>query len=88
MQNNRRMAQIVGMGCAWLDQQAAALGAEDFASLQPEQREAIVERAEQAAPRTLPRYAHPDSWPSMGYAGPPQPRGFMDFAGPPGRGNE
>jgi hypothetical protein len=33
MQNNRRMAQIVGMGCAWLDQQAAALGAGDFASL-------------------------------------------------------
>jgi hypothetical protein len=83
----------------WLDQQAMALGAGDFASLQPEQREAIAGRAEQSAPRTLPSaffrgvravafesyYAHPESWPSLGFAGPPQPRGFMDYAGPPGR---
>jgi hypothetical protein len=96
MQNNQRMAQVVVMGCAWLDQQAVALGAADFASLQAEQRELIVQRAEQSAPRTLPRaffsgtralafdeyYARPESWPSLGYLGPPQPRGFMDYAEP------
>jgi hypothetical protein len=98
MQNNQRMAQVVAMGCAWLDQQATAMEAADFAALNPEQRESIVQRAEQAAQRTLPRafftgirtlafdhyYAHPESWPPLGYRGPPQPRGFMDYAGPPG----
>lgn len=99
MQGNRRMTQTIVMGCAWLDQQAAGVGAEEFAALESEKREPIVERAEQASPRSLPRafftgmrtmafelyYAHPESWPTLGYIGPPQPKGFMDFAAaPPG----
>jgi hypothetical protein len=48
---NSQMAGVVAMGCAWLDQQAMALGAGDFASLQPEQREAIAGRAEQTRGR-------------------------------------
>ncbi len=28
-------------------------------------------------------YSHPQSWISLGYSGPPQPLGFMDYADPP-----
>lgn len=28
-------------------------------------------------------YAQPQAWPSLGFAGPPQPLGFMDYAEPP-----
>ncbi|RPH92774.1 MAG: gluconate 2-dehydrogenase subunit 3 family protein [Lysobacterales bacterium] len=91
------MANLLVTGCLWLDQQADKLGAAEFAALDPGQRETVVRAAEQAAPRSLPRvflaavldlafryyYAHPETWPGLGYAGPPQPRGFPDFAEPP-----
>ena len=60
-------------------------------------RIAIVKIAEQSADRSLPRvffiavrhyafeiyYAHPETWVSLGYTGPPQPVGFPDYASPP-----
>jgi hypothetical protein len=97
MRDNPRMANMIVMGCLWLDQQADKLGAPEFAALDTVRRESVVRSAEQAPARSLPRvflagvldlayrhyYAQPATWAGLGYAGPPQPRGFMDFAGPP-----
>ena len=94
---NPRFARLIALGCEWLDKQGHELGFEDFASLATEQREAVVAAAEQSPAGSLPRtffssthkmvfrhyYAHPKSWRSLGYAGPPQPFGFLDYAQPP-----
>lgn len=97
MQANPRMARAIVTGCLWLDQQADRLGAAEFAALDAAGRESVVRNAEQASRRSLPHvffsgvrdiafrhyYAQPETWVGLGYSGPPQPRGFPDFAGPP-----
>jgi hypothetical protein len=94
-----RIARLVGLGCAWLDKQAGERGAKDFAALSELEREAIVALAEGSPARSLPRtffaftqqqafsnyYAQPAAWQGLGFAGPPQPLGFLDFAEPPKR---
>ena len=97
MQNSKRTAKIVVIGCAWLDKKAQELDADEFALLQPSQQESIVTLAEKSKPRSLPLvffsntrqlafqfyYAHPETWQDLNYDGPPQPKGFLDFARPP-----
>lgn len=97
MHANPRIRDMVVMGCLWLDQRADKLGAEEFAVLDAASREAVVRIAEASPARTVPRmffgyllgaayqhyYSQPAVWRTLGYAGPPQPQGFMDFAGPP-----
>lgn len=92
------VAQLLSMGFAWLDQQAATLGADDFASLDEAARITVVTRAEQEDEGSMPHrflamaldiafeeyYAHRATWVSLGYSGPPQPRGFTGYAHPPG----
>ena len=99
MQRNENIARVVVLGCGWLDQQAAILNATEFALLDPALQESVVTSAEHSAHRSLPRsffsgmqdlafrqfYAKPESWPDLGYAGPPQPQGFMDFAEAPAK---
>ena len=94
---NEDYSRLLDEGAAWLDRSARALGAQSFAAGTEEQRIAIVRQAERARPQTLPRrlfervrydalrlyYAQPATWPSVGYAGPPQPVGFPDFERPP-----
>lgn len=97
---NKRLQRLLTLGCAWLDTQAKERGAEDFAALAQPDRDAIVSAAEMSPAQSLPRaffeqtrslaffhyYARPETWPGMAYAGPPQPRGFLDFTQPPGTG--
>ena len=97
MTANPRMSDVIVMGCLWLDQQADKLGAADFAALDPGLRVKVAGNAELASKGSLPRvffdgvldialrhyYAQPSTWPGLGYSGPPQPHGFMDFSGPP-----
>ena len=92
-----QVARLIGLGCAWLDAQASERGAEGFAALDAAGREAVVALAEQSPARSLPRaffeltqrqafshyYAQPAAWNGLGFAGPPQPMGFLDFAEPP-----
>ena len=92
-----RIARLLGRGCAWLDQQAAERGVTDFAALPQSERDAVVALAEASPAGSLPRaffaftqqevfshyYAQPESWRGLGFAGPPQPVGFPDFAEPP-----
>jgi len=84
-------------GCRWLDGEAQTQGAQSFAALGDAAREAIAAAAAAAPPDTLARrffdntwrialyhyYARPASWASLGYAGPPQPKGFPDADRPP-----
>ena len=90
--------RLLVLGCAWLDKQSQKLGQRGFENLDEASRITIVQIAEQSAERSLPRvfftavrhfafgiyYAHPEAWLSLGYSGPPQPAGFLDFADPPG----
>jgi hypothetical protein len=92
-----RSARLLGLGCAWLDQQASKRGAEDFAALPQAERNAIVALAEGSPRYSLPKtffaftqqqafshyYAQPAAWQGLGFDGPPQPVGFPDFAKPP-----
>lgn len=79
-------------GCRWLDGEAQKRGVADFTALGEPAREDIARVAAGAEAKTLPReffdftwrratfhyYAHPEAWPTLGYDGPPQPRGFPD----------
>lgn len=89
---------VLDFGCSWLDQQARAQGAVDFAALDTTGREAIAARA--AAAGEAPEYyffvstrdeafgfyyRQPESWPGLGYRGPPQPLGYMNYVRKPAR---
>ena len=89
--------RLLILGCTWLNEQSHKQGKQLFENLDEAARIAIVKTAEQSADRSLPRvffkavqyyafeiyYAHPESWVSLGYIGPPQPVGFPDYAEPP-----
>lgn len=91
------LMRLLEAGCRWLDVEAYRRGAASFVALPEAQREAIAGEAAAAPPRSLQRvffdnswafasffyYGHRDSWASLGYAGPPQPAGFVDQDRPP-----
>lgn len=96
-EGSRQLLRLLTLGCAWLDTRAAEQGAAGFGSLDAQGRITVVQAAEESPLRSLPRvffeqvrgmafhiyYARPEVWPSLGYDGPPQPRGFPDHARPP-----
>ena len=88
---------LIQQGCRWLDTQAFQYKMRDFPALQERARIAVVEQAAAARPRSLPRvffeatrsdaffyyYGHPESWPGLGFQGPPQPHGYLDYTQSP-----
>lgn len=94
---NKRHIRLLRAGCQWLDLEARKLKAEGFAALDTASQEVIVARAAEARERSLPRvffnvtrddalqryYSDPRSWQTLGFAGPPQPAGFLDHAEAP-----
>jgi hypothetical protein len=90
---------LLTFGRLWLDLQARKRGLPGFASLGPEEREAVAAHAAKARPGSGERrffeitrayaftryYQHPASWPGLGYRGPPQPLGYMDYSAAPKR---
>ncbi len=92
----RDYAQMLELGLAWIDSAAVALHGQRFHLLGESAREAIVGRAAAAEAGSLPRvffvrtradafshyYGQPESWRGLdALSGPPQPRGYPDFAG-------
>lgn len=89
--------QFIKKGCEWLDAQAKQYGAADFAALSEAQREQVVSLAatgkagvsvqmffdQTQAYAFIHYYAHPQSWRALGYGGPPQPQGFMNYTQAP-----
>lgn len=95
---NHRLRRLIKTGCAWLDAQAKDhYSVENFSSLSETQREHVIALAAAEKKDTLPRvfferlrqdaffhyYAQPASWSGLPYAGPPQPKGHLDFYLPP-----
>ena len=90
--------RLLRWGVEWLNRQARAQYGRDFQALNEESRDGIVREAAAARADTLPRaffertradvfyhyYARPEAWRGIAsYRGPPQPVGFLDYAGPP-----
>lgn len=89
--------RLLQLGCQWLDQQAARRSNLSFWQLDLQGREAITNTAENASGDSLQKlffdrvksdaftfyYSNPASWVAIGFAGPPQPGGYLDFAAPP-----
>ena len=81
----------------WLDARTAEVGGAAFADLSESRRHAIVTAAAASAAGSTARtifqaslddalfhtYADPRAWSGLGYAGPPQPIGFPDYAAAP-----
>ncbi len=97
--DDRDYRVLLTFGRIWLDSEARKRGASDFAALDVDAREAVAARAEAARPGSAERrffeitrqdafthyYHQPESWPGLGYAGPPQPLGYLDYTRPPAR---
>lgn len=93
----RRTRLLLQMGLRRLDRVAQRQGKPGFAELAADDRAAVLGRFEAGehgrAGRALfeglryhtmrAYYASPDAWPGVGFNGPPQPRGYPGFAGPP-----
>ncbi len=97
--SSRRYRRLLRKGCDWLDKEAGKYGAKDFSVLSPARREEVVRRAAEGEKDSLPYlffdltrdeafslyYAEPRVWRALGYFGPPQPLGFMDYTQAPKR---
>jgi hypothetical protein len=94
---DRTRAKASAEALLGLDRDARARHGADFLALdEAPQEDLLLSLA--AAPRSTPAgrfvrllrhdtmrfyYAHPEVWPSLGFDGPPQPRGFLDYTEPP-----
>jgi hypothetical protein len=92
-----RYLTLLQWGARWLHHQAKDNTGTGFAALDEAGRIAVVKLAEAGETTSRQRtffefsrqdafryyYANPQSWPGLGYAGPPQPLGFLDYTQPP-----
>ena len=90
--------KLLRYGCAWIDKQAHQLDAsvEHFRDLEADTQIRIVELAEAGKDKSVGKvffrnvladtmryyYASPGAWRALGYDGPPQPEGFLDYDQP------
>ncbi len=99
--DDARYAHMLGFGARWLDAEAQKHHERPFIDLTGTEKDAVVETAALAARQTPHHgffratradvfdwyWSHAESWPAIGFNGPPQPRGFPDFeCGPGGQG--
>lgn len=97
LEGDRTRAKIYAEALLNLDRDARAKHGADFLALDAARQESLLEALSQT-PQTTPGgyfirllrrdtmrfyYARPEVWPSLGFDGPPQPRGFLDYTDPP-----
>jgi hypothetical protein len=84
-------------GVAWLDRESERRFQARFSELPGESREFLLTVAENSPRNSAQRrlftvlrkdviqryYTDPEAWVQLGFQGPPQPLGFMDFSKPP-----
>lgn len=89
--------RLLRWGGQWLDEQAERAAGPAFRHATAAVQEAILEQCAGAARGSLPEryfsrlreecfaryYARPEVWPSLGYVGPPQPMGHLDYTDAP-----
>jgi hypothetical protein len=95
--SDRDAQAFLGQGVRWLNEEARKQAGQDFGRLSNEETIAVVEAAETAPWDSLENeffrttrfvalnlyYVTPESWPAIGYDGPPQPVGFPDYTDRP-----
>ena len=96
-EGEREYRRVIKRGCRWLEREAAKTENTNFLALDENQRILVVARSAEAAPGSIENvffeqlrsdgfhyyYAHPEIWPSIGFQGPPQPMGYLDYRFPP-----
>lgn len=97
LQQNHGLRNLTAAAVEWLNSSAEATGGHSFVTLGEAERESIVSELA-SMPADSPAafffavvlgevyrhyYARAEAWPALGYAGPPQPGGFVDHAEPP-----
>ena len=99
---DRQLGRLVELGVGWLDAEARRSGAQAFHEMAGDRQLLLISIAERQRKGSLPRvffenmrhqafayyYADPRSWAALGYEGPPQPRGFMDYQQPLATGED
>ena len=83
-------------GCSWLDMVASENGFKRFSDMPEAYRIQVISAAEKADGTSVQQffrrtrddafkhyYAQPATWSYLGFNGPPQPAGFMDFTQAP-----
>jgi hypothetical protein len=94
---NEGVRNFVQANLEWLDEKAGEMMGATFADLSAKQREVIVAEMEAEPPGSSARrffdsvrvaalnhfYTQPQAWEPLGYRGPPQPDGFMDYTEAP-----
>ena len=98
LEGDRALAKTVAAALLDLDREARAQHGGDFLRLDTARQTGLLQ-ALLAASQTMPGgsvfhllrrdtmrfyYARPEVWPSLGFGGPPQPRGFLDYTDAPG----
>lgn len=94
---NPQVERVLQWGVRWLDRSAEQAHSSRFSELTEKQRIQVVETAAGEGAKLLPKafytivrdlsmrayYAHAAAWGGMGYGGPPQPDGFVDYRDAP-----
>jgi hypothetical protein len=97
IESNRTLARVYAGMLLGLDRDARAKHGADFLALDTARQEGLLRALSETPPYTLGArgfrqlrddtmrfyYARPEVWPSLGFDGPPQPGGFMDYTNPP-----
>lgn len=100
IEKKRWDSRWVAEAVSWLDTQASNDAGKKFLALDEPRQIALLERMEATQKGSAPArvfrmlrnatmtayYARPESWPSLGFDGPPQPAGFPGYASPPAAG--
>jgi hypothetical protein len=95
--HDRTLAKMYAEALLDLDRESRAKHGADFLKLDAAQQEGLLQSRSDAPLSTLGGYffallrgdtmrfyyARPEAWPSLGFDGPPQPRGFLDYSEPP-----
>ena len=94
---DRPVGRLIAEACHWLDRQAELRHARDFLDLAPMEKNNLLETMAAAGLGSIVSngfwwlrngtmelfYSQPVSWEGLGFAGPPQPLGFLDYAARP-----
>lgn len=97
LEGDRTLAKVYAEALLDLDRESRAKHGADFLKLDAAQQEGLLQSRSDAPLSTLGGYffallrgdtmrfyyARPEVWPSLGFDGPPQPRGFLDYSEPP-----
>lgn len=94
---DRSIGRLIAEACHWLDRQAELRHGRNFRNLPNPERNSVLEAMAAAGRGSIPHngfwwlregamkqyYGQPVTWAPLGFAGPPQPAGFMDYESPP-----